>query len=189
MSEVSAALLSTTFTTSAGSAMSSISRRPRQSSRLLSSLAWTIVTRYCMDCHLHSSISCSECSVVAQAGSQENTPVLSQLHWLPVQYCITFKILLLTYCALHGARPCVSHWVAGHIPTILGTKIRLAATSLQPLDEPAHLWGQLCLHCSKVVEQSAMQIQEAASLGAFKKALKTHLFRLAYSHLLEISDN
>ena len=33
------------------------------------------------------------------------------------------------------------------------------------------------------------KIREAASLGAFKKALKTYLFGLAYSHLLGISDN
>ena len=33
------------------------------------------------------------------------------------------------------------------------------------------------------------KIREAASLGAFKKSLKTYLFGLAYSHLLGISDN
>ena len=44
--------------------------------------------------------------VVALAGGQEHiTPVLFRLHWLPVQYRITFKILLLTYCALHGLTP------------------------------------------------------------------------------------
>ena len=32
------------------------------------------------------------------------TPVLSQLHWLPLRYRIEFKILLMTFKARHGAR-------------------------------------------------------------------------------------
>ena len=43
--------------------------------------------------------------VVTRAGKQEHiTPVLFQLHWLPVWYRITFKILLLTY-RVHGLSP------------------------------------------------------------------------------------
>ena len=30
------------------------------------------------------------------------TPVLYSLHWLPVQYRISFKILILTFKAIHG---------------------------------------------------------------------------------------
>ena len=33
------------------------------------------------------------------------TPVLRQLHWLPVSHRIHFKILLLTFKALHGLSP------------------------------------------------------------------------------------
>ena len=33
------------------------------------------------------------------------TPVLSQLHWLPIEYRIEFKILLLTFKATHGMAP------------------------------------------------------------------------------------
>ena len=33
------------------------------------------------------------------------TPILHQLHWLPVKYRIDFKVLLLTYRALHGTAP------------------------------------------------------------------------------------
>ena len=44
--------------------------------------------------------------VVVQAGGREHiTPVLFRLHWLPVQYRITFKVLLLTYRTLHGLVP------------------------------------------------------------------------------------
>ena len=33
------------------------------------------------------------------------TPILRNLHWLPVEYNIQFKILLLTYKALNGLAP------------------------------------------------------------------------------------
>ena len=33
------------------------------------------------------------------------TPVLQQLHWLPVKFRIMYKILLLTYKCLHGLAP------------------------------------------------------------------------------------
>ena len=33
------------------------------------------------------------------------TPLLQQLHWLPVLYCVVFKILLLVYKARHGLCP------------------------------------------------------------------------------------
>jgi hypothetical protein len=37
--------------------------------------------------------------------TQNSTPTLHHLHWLPVNFRITFKILLLTYKALHGLAP------------------------------------------------------------------------------------
>lgn len=33
------------------------------------------------------------------------TPVLKSLHWLPVVYRVQFKILVLTFRALHGQAP------------------------------------------------------------------------------------
>ncbi len=33
------------------------------------------------------------------------SPVLSALHWLPIEHCIDLKILLITYKALNGLAP------------------------------------------------------------------------------------
>ena len=38
------------------------------------------------------------------------TPVLSQLHWLPIKYRIEFKILLMTFKAIHGMAPEIN-WI------------------------------------------------------------------------------
>ena len=46
------------------------------------------------------------------------TPVLASLHWLPVKARADFKVLLLTYKALHGlARTYLSDLVLPYIPT------------------------------------------------------------------------
>lgn len=48
------------------------------------------------------------------------SPALQRLHWLPVKYCIDFKILLLTFKALHNlASPYLSDLL--HIYTPPGT--------------------------------------------------------------------
>ena len=33
------------------------------------------------------------------------TPLLRELHWLPVHLCVDFKILLVTFKILHGVAP------------------------------------------------------------------------------------
>ncbi len=33
------------------------------------------------------------------------TPGLGKLHWLPIEFCINFKIICMTYKALHGLAP------------------------------------------------------------------------------------
>ena len=46
------------------------------------------------------------------------TPVLASLHWLPVKARADFKVLLLTYKALHGLAPTyLSDLVLPYIPT------------------------------------------------------------------------
>ena len=47
------------------------------------------------------------------------TPVLASLHWLPVKAGADFKVLLLTYQALHGLAPTyLSDLVLLYIPTL-----------------------------------------------------------------------
>ena len=123
-SELSAALLSTIFTTSAGSAMSLISRQLRQLSRPSSSPAWTTVTHICTGCHLHSSTGCSGCRTrqpewwPERVDGSTSHRCFFRIHWLPVQCHITFKILLLTYRGLMVSPLRTGYWVAGPLPTI-----------------------------------------------------------------------
>ena len=129
--------------------------------------------------------------VVARAGGWEHiTPVLFRLHWLPVQYRITFKILLLTYCALHGLAPSyltallVPHWPSQALRSGQQHLLHVPQTRLLTFGDRSFAFA-----APKLWNSLPCKIREAASLGAFKKALKTYLFGLAYSHLLGISEN
>ncbi|KAJ8049478.1 hypothetical protein HOLleu_02244 [Holothuria leucospilota] len=47
----------------------------------------------------------SACNIVTRAKYESITPVLIDLHWLPIQQCIQFKALLLVYKVLHKQSP------------------------------------------------------------------------------------
>uniref|UniRef100_A0A3Q3F497 Reverse transcriptase domain-containing protein n=1 Tax=Labrus bergylta TaxID=56723 RepID=A0A3Q3F497_9LABR len=109
------------------------------------------------------------------------TPVLQQLHWLPVKHRITFKILLLTFKAIHNLAPLyISELLHINIPThsqvfffhsthcTTRPPVHHGVQGLQPLCP--HLWNSL-----------PPQIRNIDTLSIFKSHLKTHLFKLAYS--------
>ena len=109
------------------------------------------------------------------------TPVLASLHWLPVNARADFKVLLLTYKALHGlALTDLSDLV---LPYILTRTLRSQDTgpltvlriSKQTAGSRAFsyrapfLWNGLPTH-----------VRDADSVSTFKSLLKTHLFSRSY---------
>ena len=86
------------------------------------------------------------------------TPVLASLHWLPVKARADFKVLLLTYKALHGLAPTyLSVLVLLYIPTVhirYGHKTQASLLSLEFLTKQfkaglspikQHFYGMVCL--------------------------------------------
>ena len=67
------------------------------------------------------------------------TPVLKQLHWLPVRYRIVFKILLLVYKALNGTAPSyISELLKYHT-----TERKLRSSSQHLLATPKLDWNHM----------------------------------------------
>ena len=109
------------------------------------------------------------------------TPILRRLHWLPVSYRINFKIILLTYKALHGLAP---RYMRDMLTHRLNTRT-LRSSSQQLLYVPRWrlksfgrrsfavagpvLWNQLPLH-----------IKSAPNINIFKNRLKTYVFNCLY---------
>ena len=112
------------------------------------------------------------------------SPVLAQLHWLPVKYRIQFKILLFVFKALNGLAPQYLSDLLSKPPAV--RVLRSASQML--LDVPSNtsvskgdrafsvigptLWNSLPLH-----------IKSSATVERFKSTLKTHLFSIAWTAL------
>lgn len=109
------------------------------------------------------------------------TPSLQQLHWLPINFRIEFKILLLTYKSLHNlAPPYLSDLLHPYTPsrTLRSSSLGLLHAPSARLTTMGHrafsrvsprLWNSL-----------PVNIRNSDSLAQFKVKLKTHLFRTAY---------
>ena len=113
------------------------------------------------------------------------TPVLASLHWLPVAFRIHFKVLVLTFRALHGQAPVyLTDLLKPYVPsrtlrssdqgllviprTKLVTKGDRAFGSIAP-----RLWNAL-----------PRSLRDAASVDIFKNQLKTLLFLHAFGESL-----
>ena len=115
--------------------------------------------------------------------SRHITPILQNLHWLPVNMRIAYKINLLTYKSNTGLAPSyISDLLQPYIPS---RTLRSSSQSLLQLPSristksygqrsfshaAPSLWNNLPLH-----------IRTADSVNTFKSLLKTHLFDIVYS--------
>ena len=92
--------------------------------------------------------------------------ILCTLHWLPVEFRIHFKIIIITFKAIHGQTPVyLQELIMLQTPTLtkktLGDRAFLAAAP--------KLWNGL-----------PSQIRNEPNFNRFKGLLKTHFFRLAF---------
>ena len=110
------------------------------------------------------------------------TPVLQNLHWLPIKHRIDFKILLTTYKALNNLAPdYLSDLLPLHAPTRC---LRSAgANMLKIIRTKRRTWGDRAFSAAAPSLWNALpiHIRQAPTLPSFKKALKTHLFKIAFN--------
>ena len=111
------------------------------------------------------------------------TPYLIELHWLPVNSRIKFKLLVLTYKCLNNLAP-------SYLRDLLQLK-PYSEFNLRSRDNPYLLrtrtpklvsGGNRAFSIAAPVEWNKLPItiQSAESIDAFKRRLKTHLFQVAY---------
>ena len=109
------------------------------------------------------------------------TPLLIELHWLPVRQRIIFKILLYTFKALHGAAPT---YLTELIRTYVPKRALRSADQLQ-LEEPTHKLKLTGLRTFSVCapypwNSVPFEIKRSAPVSIFKAKLKTYFFRQTY---------
>ena len=109
------------------------------------------------------------------------TPLFIELHWLPVRQRITFKILLYTFKAFHGAAPTyLTELISPYVP-----RRALRSADQLLLEQPTHklkLTGLRAFSvCAPYLWNSVpFEIKSSASVSIFKAKLKTNFFQQAY---------
>ena len=114
--------------------------------------------------------------------------VLSDLHWLPTRHRISFKIAMVTFRVLQFQQP---SYFASLIPRYVPTRSLRSFSSLSICVSP----GKTIMAASKSFSSDASSIWNAlpnhlssmSILSAFRRALKHHLFLLAYPDCSEKS--
>ena len=106
------------------------------------------------------------------------TPVLSDLHWLPVSYRFVFKILLLVFTSLNNLSP---SYLADRLSYQSYTR-NWRSSSRQRLEQPrtfTKTYGDRAFSvCApKLWNSLPLDLRKSSSLTSFKKGLKTYLFR------------
>ena len=109
------------------------------------------------------------------------SPVLRDFHWLPVEFRIKYKILLLTYKCIHGFAPMyLQDLISDYKPL---RELRSSSQSL--LNVPSsitHSYGDRAFSTvsAKLWNDLPSFVKNSSTVGQFKTNLKTHLFTLAY---------
>ena len=111
------------------------------------------------------------------------TPVLMQLHWLPIEQRIAYKIILVTFKALNGLAP---QYIADMISYYKPSRC-LRSSNASLLNEPrfsVNSYGGRAFSVSSPRLWNKLPSSLRSSmldLSEFKSKLKTHLFDIAYN--------
>lgn len=114
---------------------------------------------------------------------QSITPFLRNLHFLPVEYRIIFKIALLTFKCLNNMTPqYLKEMISLKTDSRKCLRIDNDFYQLQQPPEPrcSHSRGAFSYSAPRVWNQLPYALRSMTTVEGFKSALKTHLFRRAF---------
>ena len=111
------------------------------------------------------------------------TPVLKNLHWLPVTQRIQYKILLLTFKALHGFAPSyLSELLQWETKETSMTTRSTNTNRLKPKTTRTKTFGERSFSAAAPFLWNDLppKIRSIHKIEPFKSELKTHLYKAAY---------
>ncbi|KAL9965909.1 hypothetical protein ACROYT_G029771 [Oculina patagonica] len=119
--------------------------------------------------------------VVKAKRTDHISPILQQLHWLPVSERISFKILLLTYKAMNGYAPSyIVDLLDQYVPSRC---LRSASQNLLKFPRSAtSTYGDraFSIAAPRLWNTLPTTVKNAPSVSTFKTLFKTYLFRSIY---------
>ena len=107
--------------------------------------------------------------------------ILTELHWLPVEFRIQYKVLLHVFRALNALSPgYLADMPERHVPT---RSLKSADSMLLTIPWTRHRWGNRAFSRVGPVlwNNLPLAVRSASSLASFKRQLKTVLFTRAYN--------
>lgn len=97
------------------------------------------------------------------------TPILKDLHWLPVTKRVDFKILVHTYKSLNDQSP-------RYLKDLL--EIHEPTRNLRSNDQDSEIWRtQFFIHCAKIVEFSSDNYKRVKNCHNIQKIIEDTLFQ------------
>ena len=113
------------------------------------------------------------------------TPVLRDLHWLPIEFRIDYKIILITFKVLKNiAPPYLKELVRPYVPN---RPLRsMNENKLSPGTFRCKAYGgrAFSVRSPQLWNSLPTRLRRTESLKDFKRSLKTHLFRKAFRSVL-----
>ena len=111
------------------------------------------------------------------------TPVLIDLHWLPVQFRVEYKVLTHVYKALHGESPTyIRNMIEKYVPRRSLRSENVSVSLVVPRCRTV-TYGDRSFKSAapKLWNALPVVLKDANTLSCFKRALKTHLFIRAFN--------
>lgn len=116
--------------------------------------------------------------------SNHITPLLLSLHWLPVKQRIVYKLMLMTYRALHGTAP--DYICELLIPQTSARTLRSSSQNLLVVPKSKTKFGDRAFSRAAPFLWNSLPeaVKSSQNTAAFKNSLKTHLYSVAYKQYL-----
>ena len=113
------------------------------------------------------------------------TPILKELHWLPIPQRIEYKVLLLTFKALHGLAPLYLTNLLTPYRTVERKTRSSEANFLQIPDTRTKTFGDRAFSWAAPTlwNRLPVKLRKMDNLEGFKSAIKTVLFSSAYGNV------
>jgi hypothetical protein len=114
--------------------------------------------------------------------SDHITPILRELHWLPVKYRIKYKVLLLTYRVVYNIAPkYLADLLCFYTPSRSLCSEKDTLQLVVPKTNKVTFGDRAFCKVAPVLwNDLPFEIRSVTSLDTFKKLVKTHLFKQAY---------
>ena len=122
--------------------------------------------------------------LVTGVGSRDHiTETMMELHWLPIGYRVKFKLCLIIHAAVSGQCPDYIREVVMPLAMLPErNRLRAAVNGLYVVPRTRTMFGQRAFSVAGPQQWNDLPSdnRDITDCAAFKRALKSHFFRLAY---------